>query len=184
MSAINKGHQKTTLLRGDLADTASMEILQIGYLHAVAAAAKCSIATPNPDKRLDWLVTHQSSSHTAGDDEVTLKLALKATTTVPANPTGNSFSFTLKNEHLEYLTYLQPTVNRILVVMLLPSNIDDWIIAHSNYLELRHCCYWVNLSGHPITGRDRTTIRIPTNQLFDDRALCGIMARIGSGGRP
>ncbi|WP_081900196.1 DUF4365 domain-containing protein [Allokutzneria albata] len=161
-----------------------MEILQIGYLHAVAAAAKCSIGTPVPDKKLDWVATHQSSAHTAGDDEVTLKIALKATATVPANPASDFFSFTLKNEHLEYLSYLNPTVNRILVVMLLPPKIEDWIRAGCDYLELRHCCYWVNLSGHKITGRERTTVRVPTNQVFDDRALCAIMERIGSGGRP
>ncbi|NKQ55379.1 DUF4365 domain-containing protein [Amycolatopsis sp. K13G38] len=161
-----------------------MEILQIGYLHAVAAAAKCSIATPNPDKKLDWIVTHQSSAHTAGDDEVTLKLALKATKQVAASPKGDSFPFTLKNEHLEYLNYINPTVNRIMVVMLLPPKIEDWIVARGDYLELRHCCYWVNLSGEAISGEKRTTVRVPTNQVFDDEALCGIMGRIGSGGRP
>ena len=116
MSALEEGRQELALLRGDLADTASMEILQIGYLHAVAAAARCSIATPNPDKKLDWIVTHQSSMHTAGDDEVTLKLALKATAQVAPSPKGDTFSFTLKNEHLEYLNYVDPTVNRIMVL--------------------------------------------------------------------
>lgn len=75
-------------------------------------------------------------------------------------------------------------MNRIMVAMVLPPNIDDWIRASGDYLELRHCCYWVNLSGHPITGRERTTVRVSTDQVFDDRALCGIMACIGSGGRP
>nr|MDT0526742.1 DUF4365 domain-containing protein [Streptomyces sp. DSM 41633] len=30
----------------------------------------------------------------------------------------------------------------------------------------------------------RTTVRIPTSRIFDDRALCDIMARVGAGGRP
>ncbi|MFD7656936.1 DUF4365 domain-containing protein [Actinosynnema sp. NPDC059797] len=183
MSTLGKG-QRVGLLRGDIAETASMEILQIGYLHAVAAAARCSIATPIPDKKLDWLVTHQSTAHTGGDDEVTLKVALKATKTIPSNPKGGSFGFTLKNGHLEYLNYFEPTVNRILVVMLLPQKIDDWIRASGDYLELRHCCYWVNLAGEKITGKERTTVRVPTDQVFDDQALCAIMERIGSGGRP
>jgi hypothetical protein len=181
---LDEGGRDFAPLRGDLADTASMEILQIGYLHAVAAAAKCSIAAPNPDKRLDWIITHQSNAHTAGDDEATLKVALKSTTQVAANPSGDTFPFTLKNEHLKYLSYVDPTVNRIMVAMVLPPNIDDWIRANGNYLELRHCCYWVNLSGWPITGQERTTVRVPTDQVFDDYALCGIMASIGSGGKP
>ncbi|WP_215548834.1 DUF4365 domain-containing protein [Amycolatopsis sp. CA-230715] len=184
MSTVEEEPEELAPLRGDLADTASMEILQIGYLHAVAAAAKCSIATPQPDKRLDWIITHQSSAHTAGDNEATLKVALKSTTQVAANPTGGTFPFTIKNDHLEYLNYSDPIVNRIMVVMLLPPDIDNWIRASGDYLELRHCCYWVNLSGFPISGKGRTTVRVPVGQVFDDHALCGIMACIGSGGRP
>lgn len=95
LSTLDEGQREFAPLRGDLADTASMEILQIGYLHAVAAAAKCSIAAPNPDKRLDWIITHQSSAHTAGDDEATLKVALKSTTQVTPKLAGETFPFTL-----------------------------------------------------------------------------------------
>jgi hypothetical protein len=35
-----------------------------------------------------------------------------------------------------------------------------------------------------VTGRRRTTVRIPTSRIFDDRALCEIMTRVGAGGRP
>ena len=35
-------------LRGTLATTACMETLQVGYLHAVAAAAGCSLSQPFP----------------------------------------------------------------------------------------------------------------------------------------
>lgn len=38
--------------------------------------------------------------------------------------------------------------------------------------------------GPPGDERHRTTVRIPTSRIFDDRALCEIMARVGSGGRP
>ena len=172
-------------LRGELSDSACMEVLQIGYLHAVAAAAKCSIASPNPDKRLDWIVTHQSSQHTGGDNEPTLKVQLKATGAVPRPSLNDTrFSFTLKNEHLEYLNPVAPIVNRILVVMILPKDVQDWVLARSDFLEMRHCCYWVNLAGKPITGVEKTTVRVPTAQVFDDVALCDIMKRIGAGGTP
>lgn len=36
-------------LRGDIHVTASMEVLQTGYLHAVAAAAGCAVSKPFPD---------------------------------------------------------------------------------------------------------------------------------------
>lgn len=50
--------QRTAPLRGALATTACMETLQVGYLHAVAAAAGCSLSQPFPDNGIDWHVSH------------------------------------------------------------------------------------------------------------------------------
>lgn len=102
----------------------------------------------------------------------------------PARPPGPAFSFTLDNEHLAKLARTPVSVHKILVVMLVPRSQDDWLRASHDRLDLRHCCYWINLAGHAITGRRRTTVRIPTARIFDDRALCEIMARVGTGGRP
>jgi hypothetical protein len=170
-------------LRGDLATTACMETLQVAYLHAVAAAAGCSLSQPFPDNGIDWHLSHGSPSH-AVDDEVTLKVQLKATQQTAPCPPGPYFSFTLDNEHLRTLARTPVAVPRILVVMLLPRAVDDWLLARPERLELRHCCYWVNLAGHPVTGKRRTNVRIPTARIFDDRALCDIMARVGAGGSP
>ena len=97
---------------------------------------------------------------------------------------GRAFSFTLDNDHLVKLARTPVSVHKILVVMLVPRTQDDWLRASHDRLDLRHCCYWINLAGHPVTGRRRTTVRIPTSRIFDDRALCEIMTRVGTGGRP
>ncbi|MEU1423452.1 MULTISPECIES: DUF4365 domain-containing protein [unclassified Kitasatospora] len=171
------------VLRGDLAVTACMETLQVGYLHAVAAAAGCSLSQPFPDNGIDWQVSHGSRAH-AVDDEVTVKIQLKATAQIAPDPRGPFFSFTLDNDHLRKLARERVAVPRILVVMLLPRRVDRWLSAGPDALELRHCCYWVNLAGHPVTGQRRTNVRVPTAKVFDDRALCDIMARVGAGGSP
>ncbi|MEU5051167.1 DUF4365 domain-containing protein [Streptomyces sp. NPDC021096] len=204
--------------RGTLATTACMETLQVGYLHAVAAAAGCSLAQPFPDNGIDWHVSHSAPGHTA-DDEVTIKVQLKSTyqlgpltpapspaprpprhlaahapahppeprpplTPAPFPPPGPTFAFTLDNDHLAKLARTPVSVHKILVVMIVPRARDDWLRAGHDHLALRHCCYWTNLAGHPVTGRRRTTVRIPTSRVFDDRALCEIMTRVGAGGRP
>ncbi|MFI6939961.1 DUF4365 domain-containing protein [Streptomyces sp. NPDC050418] len=175
--------ERTAPLRGTLATTACMETLQVGYLHAVAAAAGCSLSQPFPDNGIDWHVSHSAPGH-AVDDEVTIKVQLKATYQIAPNPPGAAFSFTLDNEHLAKLARTPVSVHKILVVMLVPRAQEDWLRASHDRLDLRHCCYWVNLAGHRITGRRRTTVRIPTARIFDDRALCEIMTRVGTGGRP
>lgn len=155
----------------------------MGYLHAVAAAAGCSLSQPFPDNGIDWHVSHGAPDHTV-DDEVTIKVQLKCTYQIPPHPPGAAFSFTLDNAHLVKLARTPVSVHKILVVMLVPRSQDDWLRAGHDGLDLRHCCYWTNLAGHPVTGRNRTTVRIPTSRIFDDRALCDIMARVGAGGRP
>lgn len=94
--------ERTAPSRGTLATTACMETLQVGYLHAVAAAAGCSLSQPFPDNGIDWHVSHSAPGHTV-DDEVTIKVQLKATYQVPPNPPGRTFSFTLDNDHLAKL---------------------------------------------------------------------------------
>ncbi|MGK5549927.1 DUF4365 domain-containing protein, partial [Streptomyces sp. URMC 127] len=106
-----------------------------------------------------------------------------------ARPAGRAapaptFAFTLRNDHLAKLARTPVAVHRILVVMIVPRSRDDWLRAGHDSLHLRHCCYWTNLAGHPVTGRQRTTVRIPATRVFDDRALCEIMTRVGAGGRP
>ncbi|WP_418956023.1 DUF4365 domain-containing protein [Streptomyces tritici] len=178
--------QRDTPLRGSLATTACMETLQVGYLHAVAAAAGCSLSQPFPDNGIDWHVSHSAPGHTI-DDEVTIKVQLKCTYQLAPHTPGAAppaFSFTLDNEHLAKLARTPVSVHKILVVMIAPRSQEDWLRAGHDRLDLRHCCYWINLAGHPVTGRRRTTVRIPTARIFDDRALCDIMARVGAGGRP
>ncbi|MEC4015594.1 DUF4365 domain-containing protein [Streptomyces sp. H27-D2] len=170
-------------LRGALATTACMETLQVGYLHAVAAAAGCSLAQPFPDYGIDWHVNHSAPGH-AVDDEVTIKVQLKCTYQIAPHPAGQTFGFTIDNDHLTKLARSPVSVHKILVVMLVPRDQEEWLRAGHDSLELRHCCYWTNLAGHPVTGRRRTTVRIPTSRFFDDRALCEIMTRVGAGGRP
>ena len=91
----------------------------MGYLHAVAAAAGCSLSQPFPDNGIDWHVSHGSPGHTV-DDEVTIKVQLKCTYQIPPNPPGRSFSFTLDNDHLVKLARTPVSVHKILVVMLAP----------------------------------------------------------------
>jgi hypothetical protein len=135
-----------------------METPQVGYLHAVAAAAGCSLSQPFPDNGIDWHVSHSAPGHTV-DDEVTIKVQLKCTYQIPPNPPGPAFSFTLDNAHLEKLARSPVSVHQ-----------DDWLRAGHDRLDLRHCCYRTNLAGDRITGRRRTTLRIPTTRVFDDRA--------------
>lgn len=160
-----------------------MEVLQIGYLHAVAAASGCSLSSPYPDRGIDWQVNHESSQHLA-DPEASIKVSLKSTYQVQAPVAPGTFPFRLKNAHLEKLSYPAPTVNRLLIVMVVPREMRHWILTTGNFMQLRHCAYWANLSGQQPSGSDTTTVHIRTDHVFDDVALCEIMRTVGQGGVP
>ncbi len=170
-------------LRGDVPIRTAMEQLQVGYLHAVAATAGCSLSSPIPDRGIDWHIDHASSQHTV-DSEVTIKVALKSTFQVQALPPAPYFSFTLDNDHLEKLSGVAPTIHRLLVVMVVPRMMQHWVLSTGNFLQLRHCAYWVNLAGQAITGKDKTNVHVQTDHVFDDLALCEIMKTVGQGGVP
>lgn len=177
------GSSSPAIERGAVPQRQAMEVLQVGYLHAVVAAAGCTLAEPKPDRGLDWTLSHESQIHTV-DPEPSIKVQLKSTHQVAAPPAGSHFSLTLKNDHLRKLNPVNVTIHRLLIVMLVPASMDKWISPRADHLALRHLSYWVNLAGHAVTGVTRTNVQVPTANVFDDRALCHIMKTVGAGGTP
>ncbi|GDY76156.1 hypothetical protein SAV31267_056410 [Streptomyces avermitilis] len=167
-------------LRGDLREKDRMEMLQEGYLRAVAAASGCTMAKPEPDDGIDWQLTHSSDSHEV-DCQIDLKIQLKSTWTSPASPSSGFVSVNLSNDRLEMMARTPVMVHRILVAMIVPKDIARWVEASHDYFALRHCAYWRSLSGEVPSGREHTAVRVTTSNIFDDVALCGIMERIGKG---
>ncbi|WP_241692147.1 DUF4365 domain-containing protein [Streptomyces sp. N1] len=170
-------------LRGDLPKKQRMEMLQDSYLRAVAAAAGCTMAKPEPDDGIDWKLSHTSDSHTA-DCQIDLKIQLKSTWTSAPNPSNGFVSVNLSNERLKLLARSPVTVHRILVAMIVPENIAEWVEASHDIFQLRHCAYWRSVTGVAASGERHTTVRVSTSQIFDDVSLCAIMERIGKGGAP
>ncbi|TKA00106.1 DUF4365 domain-containing protein [Actinacidiphila oryziradicis] len=170
-------------LRGELEQKRRMEMLQDSYLRAVAAAAGCTMAKPDPDDGIDWQLCHSSESHTT-DCQIDLKIQLKSTWTSAPNPANGFVSVTVANDRLRMLARTRVTVHRILVAMIVPENVADWIDASHDIFQLRHCAYWRSVTGVEPSGREKTAVRVSTSQIFDDVALCGIMERIGKGGTP
>lgn len=168
--------------RGAIDRNRSMETLQIAYLHAVVAAAGCSLSSPSPDNGVDWIVSHEGSHQV--DPEPSIKVALKATQQIPPNPTGPDFGFSLSRQHFDKLAVSPVTITRLLIVMIVPAQMEDWITSTSAVFVMRHRCYWVNLLGHASNNKGTQTVRVPTANVFDDEALCEILCEVGRGGVP
>ena len=169
-------------LRGSLRLKSRMEMLQDSYLRAVAAAAGCQLAKPDPDDGIDWILTHSSTRHTA-DCQVDLKVQLKSTSQIDPNPKNGHVAVRVERRRFEMLA-LSPVINpRILVAMIVPRSVEFWIKSSHDYLSLRHCAYWINLEGYEAGGAEEVTVSVPTSNIFDDVSLCLMMKHLGVGGK-
>lgn len=68
---------------------------------------------------------------------------------------------------------------RILVVLFLPDNPNQWLQHTEDALTLRKCAYWVSLRGAEPSDNDTTqTVYLPKAQRFDPDGLQALMARL------
>lgn len=74
---------------------------------------------------------------------------------------------------------------RILVVVLVPENINDWLAQSEQQLAMKHCGYWLSLRGmEPNSNSTTVTVHLPRIQCFSVNALRDMMTRIGEGSAP
>lgn len=100
-----------------------------------------------------------------------LQVQLKATVNLTLNGNTNQFSFPLVQKNYDELRQ-NSMVPRILVVLHLPNQQDQWLSHSENDLILRTCAYWVSLLGLPDSGNDdKTTVYIPKENIFSPAAI-------------
>ncbi len=157
--------------------------LSYAYLHAVASHAgmACGVASRHEDNNgIDATLTAWGPFQSGGYlTEVTIKVQLKATIAVPVDD-GTNLSYFLKGIN-RYDDLRTETVSnaRILIVMFLPPDAQEWLDHSTEQLALRRCAYWQSLRGAPSTSNGSgATVRLPKNQMFTVQALKGLATRL------
>jgi hypothetical protein len=148
------------------------------YVKAVAAA--CGYATfehSTDDDSIDLGISNRGGNGTTRSPR--LELQLKCTGRDVVGDLTVDFPLKLKN-----YDDLRPTnlmVPRILVVVKVPQNVDEWTVHSEAELLLRHCGYWYSLRGMPsVENVASVTVNIPRTQLFNVAGLQSIMNRIAN----
>jgi hypothetical protein len=160
-----------------------MEALQQSYVRAVAAAAGCVIdGKPEIDEGVDLTLRHTSKAHN-GDGVARLEVQLKATSAF-VHKTTTCVSAPMTRDRFNYFATVDPSVNKIVVILSMPAQQQYWTYARPKGLTIHHCAYWVNLAGLSPVMTETTTVHAPLSQVFDDIALCDMMERIGRGAAP
>ena len=145
------------------------ERLSMAYAHAVAARAGYITAVYDLDRDgVDLRIQAGGSMRPA------LDLQLKATINLgdPRNGVLN-FRLPVRNHNLLCIPTQTP---RLLVVLDLPRDDQQWMTVTTTELIIRNRAYWVSLSGRDETSNDESiTVQIPVQNLFDVPNLQALM---------
>ena len=109
-----------------------------------------------------------------------LELQLKATVNL-GEPKKGYFRFPLNQRNYNLLC-MEVQTPRLLVVLDLPKDKDQWMTVTTDELVLRHRAYWLNLRGYEeTTNQSSVTVPIPESNLFDVEKLRKLMEQSRGG---
>jgi hypothetical protein len=147
-----------------------------------SAAAGYAWYTPSvDDDSIDLGLAEKGGSGMIRSPRLELQLKCHAAGT----PADSHFSDRLKIKNYEDLRDETVQVPRILVVVLVPDQVEDWLEASEQDLVMRRCGYWMSLHGLPATTNENTvTVQIARQQCFHPESLRAIMQRVGLGVLP
>jgi hypothetical protein len=142
------------------------------FLLAVAAVAGFTAAKPAVDHdSVDWTI----SSRLPRRPKIDIQMKSRR---VENTDTGNVIHYDLNHKNYEDLILADLQAPRLLVLVLVPHDLGDWLKLSPEQLTLQRCAYWYSLANQ--SERDnKTTVRvhIPRSNLLDVASLGALMQR-------
>lgn len=164
-----------------LSENKIKEELSIAYVHTIAVNRGYTMDDPVrvDNDSIDVKIRHDGKISNDVNIKVAspeLNLQLKCTTDWTI--VNNEISFVLKRKNYDDLT-AKCLVPKILVVLCLPPQREQWVNHSVNELLLRKCAYWLSLKEFPPTENGTSvTVRIPTSNIFSSDQLHDILTKI------
>ena len=153
------------------------ELFSRAYIHAVISAAgyTAEFHNANDDHSVEVMIKARGGPGPKLSPRI--EAQLKATSRPVFNKSGTHLHFPLKQKNYDDLRGDNSVAN-ILLVVVLPFAVTDWLTCSPEAVRLCHCCYWISLAGMPTThNRTKTVVRIPRDQLFTPDALDDMMLK-------
>ena len=152
------------------------------YVRAITAVAGFTLTKPDvDDDSVDFTIAHRGGHGTTRLPR--LDLQLKCTGSVP--PLEPEFSFALKKKNYDDLRHEDFMVPRILVIVIVPVELSEWVTHSEESLVLWRCGYWLSLRGAPASdNHESVTIHVPRAQRFSVERLAMLMTNISNGTNP
>ncbi|MCC8964554.1 DUF4365 domain-containing protein [Bradyrhizobium sp. Pear76] len=149
------------------------------YISAICAAAGCGVdAVALDNDKVDYLVRSRVQGKVLNKPQIDIQAKCRMSGMAATDP----ISYTLDLETYDALRDVKVCIPRILVLVLVPDDVQEWIMQSEHALMLRHCAYWVSLKAMPPSANAATqTIHIPRKNFFGAQALQTMMTKIADG---
>lgn len=159
-----------------MARTAQQECFGDAYLLAVASVAGCAVSQRRPDDdSIDWTLSCRLPRRP--------KLDVQMKTMSTDSENGEAIRYSLKKKNYNDLILTNSLAPRVLVLVTLPTNIEEWLSQTVEQLVLRRCGYWVCLAGRPQSDNETSvTVSVPRQNLLTPEVVRQIMRTINEGG--
>ena len=145
------------------------------FLHAIAAGAGCASSKPFPDHdSIDWTLSCRLPRRP--------KIDIQLKSTAVPKVSQECIRYRLKAKNFRELSLTDLAVPRLLVLIVVPSDVEDWLCFSPERLILRQCAYWLSLAGTGRIGENKAvTVKIPGNNLFTSEVLRNLMHTVNNG---
>jgi hypothetical protein len=165
--------------------TSHQEVFSRAYINAIISGAGFGITSMYPDL---YGTDIGVASDIEGNKCSSPRLEIQAKSTIKDDdPESEIFSFQIKRKYYDELRK-KHLVPKILVVVTVPENVEEWLNQTEKSLTLYKCAYWKLIEGQPerndITIETKLEIPIERSQRFTVDALQGIMRGIAGGTFP
>ncbi|MBR1149764.1 DUF4365 domain-containing protein [Bradyrhizobium sp. JYMT SZCCT0428] len=149
------------------------------YIRAVCAVTGCAIEVPSIDHdKIDYSVR----SRVVGSIRSKPQIDIQAKCQMSGVASNDPVSYSLDLETYDNLRDPMVSNPRILVLVLVPSNVNEWMDQSEKTLVMSHCAYWVSLKGAPSSSNATSqTVHFPRKNVFNPTALQTMMSNTSNG---
>lgn len=154
------------------------EQFSLAYVRVLATVTGYSFAVPNPDD--DSIDCRVGAAGRLGDAALVcsprIDLQLKATSEAVLK--RDRVVFRLPRKNYDDLRDPDPLVPRLLVVLILPRELERWLDQNEERTLLRCAAYWHSLAGMPESQARKKTVYLPRSNLFAAETLQRLMGQV------
>lgn len=140
----------------------------LAYIEAVASHAGFQVVEPKVDyDSVDGFLVGDFGRRPR------IEFQAKATARDVVRGQNIHFPLSLKNYNDLRIEVINP---RVLIVLIMPDSLDEWLTQTRDELCLRHCAYWLDLKEmDEATTTTNITVQVPTANVFSSDRLISMM---------